>query len=208
MTATIATLAVLVLIGGSVGRTIFRSEGLTPDGDKYFGDIGRSIWSVFVAITSSSFPDQIVASYETSRPSIIYFFAVISIGAILYLNILQIIVFTSFEFGRHCVDKQRAAVREVNLEMAFRALDVLNLGYLVPSQIHDFLDELYTNYFSFRQYGIPSQRERALLMNAMDTNGDGKVSRETFGMILELTRISVAEEVCYIISDTRIYVVL
>jgi hypothetical protein len=189
----------IVVVGGVVGRTIFREVDLKDaaggDGEKYFGSVGRSMWNVFVAITSSSFPDQIVACYEASRPSMMFFFLAISAGAFLYLNVLQVVVFTSFEFGRNLVNQRRTVATEESLQKAFLALDVHNVGYLTHSQIKDVLDELYENYFAFRKFGVPSVRERTLLIRAMDTNSDGKVYKDTFMLILELSRITVHEEV-------------
>lgn len=198
-------LLAMVVVGGIVGRTIFSSVDLSNDGSKYFGSTQRSIWHVFVAITSSSFPDQIVAAYDDSRPSIIYFFVVISIGAFLYLNVLQVVVFTSFESGRNRCDQESAAVRKESLERAFNALDVMNLGFVTHSQVNDILDEMYENYYSFRKFGVPSRRERLLLVRAMDSNGDGKVYRNEFMLVLELTRITVVEEVRLHILDVLFF---
>lgn len=192
-------LLLIVVVCGVVGRTIFRpvdlSDVASGDGEKYFGTVQRSMWNVFVAITSSSFPDQIVACYEASRPSMLFFFLAISAGAFLYLNVLQVVVFTSFEFGRNLVSQRRIAITEDCLQKAFIALDVHNVGYLTHNQMKDVLDELYENYFSFRKFRAPSVRERTLLIRAMDANSDGKIYKDTFMLILELSRISVHEEV-------------
>jgi hypothetical protein len=54
----------------------------------YFGSFQDSVWTLFLAITSTSFPSQMLPSYQDNRDSILFFFSVITVGSFVFLNLV------------------------------------------------------------------------------------------------------------------------
>lgn len=189
---------IFVIIFGIIGRLIF-IDLKVPNNDQYFGTLSNSIFTVFVALSSSSFPDQVIPGYTDERITILYFFIMITFGSFIFLKLQFVAIFTSFESNRQLYELKNRLLTLQLLHIAFEAMDVHKLGYITFPQINEVLEELYTYYSGFKKSGIPSHRERALLLRALDKNGDGKIYYEDFMIILDLTRIQVNEEVINLI---------
>lgn len=161
------------------------------DGNKeYFGNFQNSIWTIFLIITSTGFPTQILPSYSDSRDSIIFFIFTVSMGAFVFLNLILLVVNSEFETGKNKREAVESNYRSLNLQLAFEILDIENKGFLLYSDIDHLLEVLYTNFSDFRKRGVPSDKMRRILVACMDVNSNRKISTREFSMILDVTRIS------------------
>lgn len=93
----------------------------------------------------------------------------------------------------------KSVERLYNLKMAFKVLDVYQRGCLSYTQVFDLLQEVYKSYPEFRggffQQKIPTSNEIAVLVAALDINGDNFIYEEQFMWILHLTQIVIEEKV-------------
>jgi hypothetical protein len=184
-----------IFISGTLGRYIFIDQHI-PQNNPYFGSMADSLWTILVAISSSSYPDQIVPSYTDDRAMMIYFFLMITLGSFIFLKLQFVAIFASFESNRQLFELKSSLLRISFLDEAFVVLDsVEQKGYLTYPQVNEVLEELYSYYSGFRKSGVPTSRGRSLLMKAMDRDGNGRIYQEEFMMFLDLTRIQVNEEV-------------
>jgi len=81
-------LSLLVIAYAAFGPTFGRPD--TSEDDYYFNSFSQSIWSIFVAITSSSWPGQILPSYNNFREVCLFFVSFICLGSYAVLNIIII----------------------------------------------------------------------------------------------------------------------
>lgn len=94
--ASMAVLTILVLfIYGIVGWTMFGAE--LPD---QWGDIGRSMLTLFILLTLESFPDYLNAAREVNGFATLFFLSYVLIAAFIIVNLLIGIVISSMERAR------------------------------------------------------------------------------------------------------------
>jgi hypothetical protein len=165
----------------------------------YFDTFHDSLWTVLTSISTTSFPDQLVPYYTDSRLTFLFFFFYLSIGNFLFLNLVLIFVMAEYNTSLQQTQQKKSYQRKENLKMAFEVLDVYQRGYLSYSQVYDLLQEVYGSYPEFRggylHYKIPSPNEMAVLVAALDINGDNFIYEEQFMWILHLTQIVIQEKV-------------
>lgn len=182
----------LVLFFASMGPFIFNECSNCDDDDfnrSQFETLPDSVWSVFVAITSSSYPGQVIPIYRRSRLFFLYFFAFISLGAYGVLNLCLVVVLYQYnrKVENHADDVSIS--QELLMLRAFQILDTKHAGFLTYKQVSAVLTELYQHYNDFRKAGVPSVSKQALLVKILDTDGDGKISPEDFACLIDVTRI-------------------
>jgi len=68
-------------------------------------------------------------------------------------------------------------------------LKLAKVKHLAPIIIDRLLDELLKNYTDFRKSGIPSAPMRAIFINILDINGDGRICINDFMYFLHCTRV-------------------
>ena len=95
----------LLFVYGMVGWTLFADE--LPDD---WGNIGRSMLTLFVMLTLENFPTYMDAGMEVHPWSWVYFVSFILIAAFVVINVLIGIVLNSMEEAREA--EKRRAVRE------------------------------------------------------------------------------------------------
>jgi hypothetical protein len=90
MTVVLSSFLLLILVYAAIGPMFGRPVHSGDDDDYYFNSFEQSMWSVFVAITSSSWPSQIMVAYSTFREVCVYFVTFILLGSYGLLNITVI----------------------------------------------------------------------------------------------------------------------
>lgn len=194
-------LAILILIFAGFGPLIFDLENHKDDdynnatntndddGTIYFNNFPNAIWSVFVAITSSSYPNQVLPSYHTYRETCIYFISFITLGSFGLLNVIIVLVFIEFQKSlQQSYDKQKI-FRDILLFKAFHVLDVDSKGFLYYDEIQEVCDEMYINYSNFQKIGFNKSLTRKLLIEILDIDGDNKINLKDFLFFLDVMRI-------------------
>lgn len=167
--------------------------------DNYFSSFRNSLWTIFTSISSTNIPNQIIPYYSDSRSTFIYFFLYLSIGNFIFLNLVLVFIMAEYNTALQLTQRQKSYQRIHNLKMAFEVLDVYQRGCLSYSQVYDLLQEVYGSYPEFRggrfHHKIPSMNEMAVLVAALDVNGDNFIYEEQFMWILHLTQIVILEKV-------------
>jgi hypothetical protein len=172
-----------------------RTSGEDDDMNQvYFNTFADSSWSVFVAITSSNYPNQILPAYRENREVFLYFFAFISIGAFGMLNLILVLVLVEFQRASQLATDIQRASRQVLLMRAFEVLDPEGVGSISRAQIMLLLDELYLHYADFRKAGVPKGAARDILVDILDVDGDGKITVHDFLFFLDVMRVKVSKE--------------
>jgi len=182
---------IVILLFAGFGPILFDINDVNND-DDYFTNFSNSIWTIFVAITSSNYPNQIMPSYRKHREVLIYFVSFISIGAFIVLNLCIIIVLVEFQKAIQKFSDIHTASTSVLLIRAFQLLDRTKCGYLTKSQIHYLFYELYTYYSDFQKSSIPSIEQRDILIQILDNDNDGLISINDFLSILDITKIKLS----------------
>eukprot|EP01038_Epipyxis_sp_PR26KG_P004464 gene4464-6313_t len=187
----------LVAFFAAVGPFIFNIQNVTFNNDdtinpEYFGDFSSSFWSIFVAITSSDYPNQIIPAYTKYREVFIFFFLFICLGSFGFLNIIVVVVLVEFRKASQFAFDLRKAKRDIMLIRAYEILDFDNKGYIDRNQIKLLLHELYEHYMDFSRAGIPRGAARNILIDILDVDGDGKISIDDFLYFLDVTRIKLS----------------
>jgi hypothetical protein len=192
----------LVLFFASMGPYIFNECSSCDDDDfnrSQFQTLPDSVWSVFVAITSSSYPGQVMPLYRRTRAFFLYFVAFISLGAYGVLNLCLVVVLYQYNRKAQIHADHVSAATDILMLRAFQVLDVQSKGYLEYAQVRQVLAELYTHYADFRKAGVPSGSKQHLLVKIMDMDGDGKISAADFAHLIDVTRIKLKmdEDITY-----------
>ncbi|RYH05590.1 hypothetical protein EON65_44275, partial [archaeon] len=191
----------VVFIFAGFGPPIYQLQNIGDDSTDddankaYFNSFADSIWSVFTAITSSSWPNQVMPSYREYRDVSIYFISFITLGTYGLLNILLVIVLVEFQRAAQLLADQQQTSRQVLLMRAFEVLDDDCKGYIEYEVIQHLFDELYQYYNDFKRAGIPKGYAKNLLIDILDVDGDGKISIEDFLFLLDVVRIKLAIDV-------------
>ena len=111
-------LSLLVIAYAAFGPTFGRPDVI--EDDYYFNSFSQSIWSIFVAITSSSWPGQILPSYNSFREVCLFFVSFICLGSYVLLNI--IIIGEFHDFISDFVFPDRISVVFMNVSSGARAV--------------------------------------------------------------------------------------
>lgn len=183
----------VILAFAGCGPFIFHSgkdDGAAGD-DMYFDNFPDAAWYIFIAITSSSFPGQIMPAYQRHREMAIYFIAFIGLGAFGLLNLLVVTVLIEFQkAGQIAADTLRAN-RRILLMKAFTLLADPATGIVARADVIALLDELRNHYTDFTRAGIPPGDARHLLVDILDVDGDGAISLHDFLFLLDVVRIRI-----------------
>lgn len=192
-------------IFGSYVHVYSRHSNEDLSGEKYFGSYADSLWAVYTSITSSSYPNQVMALYRWDRASFFYFFSFITIGSFGLLNLIFVTVLVKFESLLQFQSDERKANRNLYLLKAFEAMDTNDKGYLEMRDVKYLFDELYDHYKSFRKNGgIPDDDQKFMLISVLDIDEDKKISLQDFMFILDIMRLRIAEEEEVVIEETFI----
>ena len=111
-------LSLLVIAYAAFGPTFGRPDVI--EDDYYFNSFSQSIWSIFVAITSSSWPGQILPSYNSFREVCLFFVSFICLGSYVLLNI--IIIGEFHDFISDFIFPDRISVVFMNVSSGARAV--------------------------------------------------------------------------------------
>ena len=179
------------------------------DNKPFFGSLNYAIWTVFVMLTSSSFPNQLIPAYTDSRISILYFFTFLSIGHLILLNIILAFVVIDYSLTASKLSIKRNNNRLSSLQAAFELLDTHRRGFLDYFQMLTLIGELFHHHGTFRTkhssglvgyisasltggyFSIPpSYTKQLIIVSTLDTNGDGKITFEEFSCILSVLELS------------------
>ncbi len=184
----------------------------------YYINFGESVWNTYVAVTSSSFPNQLVPGLDGFREFSVFIIILISCGSFLILDTALATV--NFEFKR-AISMKHANEDHVTAELmisAYRILIDIHAGdanvnrlqsraltaeqtasrgekvhlecALRPSSVDSLFDELFDHYTLFRNYGILDTPQRTLFYNVLDINGDGVLCKHDFMFFLDCLRVS------------------
>ncbi len=181
--------------------SIHEDDSLDPNisHSNYFSSFSKSLWTVLTSISTTSLPTQILPYYCDSRLTFIYFFFYLTIGNFFFLNLVLVFVMAEYQNSFQHSQHSKSTLRNANLQMAFHVLDVYQRGYLSYTQVYDLLQEVYRSYPEFRggywHEKTPSSSEIAVLVAALDINGDNFIYEEQFMWILHLTQIIIEEKV-------------
>lgn len=184
----------VVLIFAGFGPPIYDLKDVADDDadNYYFHNFSESVWSVFTAITSTSYPNQIMPAYREWRDVCLYFVSFITIGSFGLLNMIIVIVLVEFQRGTQLLTDSQRITRQILLMRAFEVLDKQCEGVIAKEQVGRLLDELYDHYADFKKAGIPKGYARKLLIDILDVDGDGKISMEDFLFLLDVVRIKLS----------------
>ena len=166
----------------------YRSDDSTNP-NSYFDTYAESLWSVFVAITSSSYPNQVMPGYRAHREFFFYFFVFIAVGSFGFLNFILINVLVGFNDAIKKMDHDKSQARKVLLYHAFNCLDRDKIGFITKEQILLLFNELFSNYTDFIKDGVPSDSKREILYEIMDIDNDDKISLLDFEFILAVMKL-------------------
>ncbi|CAM9517787.1 unnamed protein product, partial [Ectocarpus fasciculatus] len=197
-------LTVLVISLAIFATIIYENKKYDDGDDQYFGSFQDSLWTIFLIITSTGFPNQILPSYQDNRDSIVFFIFVVAVGAFVFLNLILLVVNSEFETGKNNLESIEKNFRSLNLQLAFEVLDIENKGFLSYNDIDELMEKLYENFSDFKKRGTPSAKMRRILVSCMDVNSSRKLTMREFNMILDVTRIKLTRndkwnyaEICF-----------
>lgn len=188
---------IFIMVFAAYGPFIFNLQKVHSDdvaNQLYFNTYGDALWSVFVAITSSCYPNQIMPGYRDHREFFFYFVPFIFMGQFGMLNLILVFVFIDFNKA----NKEKADVlkstRKVLLYHAFSALDTAGVGFVSKDKIRLLLKEIFTYYTDFHKlFGVPSHTKQELLIEILDMDEDGVISLSDFLTILDVVKISIKQ---------------
>jgi len=181
----------MVVLFAAFGPFMLTLENQQQSNDDFFNTYSNSAWSIFVAITTSNYPNQVIPTYSFRRETFIYFVAFMTCGFIV-LNLVVLIVL--LEYGKesnHAIEIQKA-IRKVLLIRAYEVLDEEKIGYITKKQLLLLFDVLYSYYSDFKKFGIPDNEQREVLLEILDIDGDGKITINDFLYLLDVSRIQIS----------------
>ena len=206
-------LGIFVSISAIFADVLFDPADLDHGDDdynaRYYRSYFQSIWTIFVAITSSSYPAQFMPATRAYREFALFFISVISVGGFIILEGAIALVNTSYQGGVVVVKQAENKTKEKAVDYVFeifssinqkvrlekssgRRVSVVQGGEVVSaSQVDKLCNELYSNYGEFMVTGRHGPMERAILRTIMDINGDGKVCKEDFSFFYSVSRIKI-----------------
>jgi hypothetical protein len=194
----LSVLLLLIICLGLFATLVYEfDEPHRADGgnEAYFGTFGEAMWTVFLIITSSSFPSQLIPSYDKNREYMLFFFVAVCLGSFLFLNLILLVIFARFEKGRRLKSRRDEFYRYFNLKLAFEILDKAEIGTLNYQQVQAVFSELYRSFADFRKYGVPSATKQRILVSAMDLDESGFITPYEFNMIIDISRIQLRKQV-------------
>ena len=125
LSAVLAVYVVIICLFAGFGPFLFNMKDFGEDDDitgDYFTNFRTSAWSLLIAMSTSSYPDQVMAGYRAHREFSLFFFLFMTIGSIIMLNLILVVVFVQFQKASLLsVDMQRAVQAGVDAATVFVA---------------------------------------------------------------------------------------
>eukprot|EP00794_Sanderia_malayensis_P008613 gene8613-9543_t len=161
----------------------------TQEGKMYFKDMGQSMMSLIVLLTTANNPDVMMPAYRDNRLYAIYFIAYLSMGLYFFMNMLLAVIYNQFR-GSFMRSLQASFFRRrLGIRTAFEVLQGCQLyGTIMefPSNnvsktaIRKLLQQVY---FSRKSRYLPMMEE---YMNTVQTNSlNAKQFQEMFDIVFE-----------------------
>ena len=143
-------LLVYIALFGYIGYSFFfpgqihDSSNDATDGDpqdnwQYFGSLIDSMWTVFVVLTSSSVPSQLIPSYTNSRLAILYFLCFVIPGTFVLFNIIFAFVIVEYAKASKSFNDQIMRSRLSCLHGAFDCINQEWESNLQYTQVYSLL---------------------------------------------------------------------
>ena len=184
----VGLLTVIVLCLAAFSNIMFELNRY--ENNEYYYSYEESLWSIFVAITSSSYPNQLLPSYQERRNSILFFFVAVVIGSFIFLSLILLVVFSEFKRVGKMFEEVEKTFRQINLKLAFEILDQKGQGYLSYLELDSLLKELYNNFDSFRVPSNSTDIKRRILVAIMDVSNASHIKSEEFNLIVDISHIN------------------
>ena len=146
---TLAMIFLFVTTYAATGHFLFR---YTQEGAIYFPNLGESIWTMQVLLTTANFPDVMLPAYSTNFFWCIFFILFLIMGLYLLLNFLLAQIF--YRFRLRLANQSLQLLRDCE-DLLFEFItqfDCANKGFLTQEEGTNFMcallnkDEQLTNY--------------------------------------------------------------
>ena len=188
----LAVYMVMICMFAGFGLFLYNFENVGKDDDlvvDYFSDFSTSTWSLLIAMSASSYPDQIMPAYREYREFSLFFFLFMALGSLIMLKVILVVVFVEYQkASAHVTDMQRA-VRQVLVAASFDTLDVDNREAIDHDQVSTVLNELNVHYPAFKDTTCPDGDTRSAFVAQLDDNHDGYIYLENYLYILDISQI-------------------
>ena len=179
-------------------------DNATDEEKVYYGSYEDSLWTIFLIITSTGFPNQILPPYDHNRGSIVFFIVVVVLGSFIILNLILLVVNSEFESGKNTRDAIEVNFRNLDLQLAFELLDVEKKNYLEYDDIERLLVKLY-QISGFQDDSIPPSDMLRIMASIMDVNDNGRITLREFSLILDVIKVRLEKKAERSYMDIRMY---
>ena len=206
-------LLVYVALFGYVGYSFFfpgqsnesTSNGASNEGPldngQYFGSLYDSMWTVFVVLTSSSVPSQLIPSYTTSRLAILYFMWFIIPGTFVLFNIIFAFVIVEYAKANKAYSDR---IMRSRISCLHNAYDCINEDHdeegLQYSQVYSLLRVYFDTINGYNVTKI-TDTKIIIMVTSLDVDNQGVIDFNKFACLLTIIQ-------SHIILETRKYTYL
>eukprot|EP01025_Chloroclados_australasicus_P000577 TRINITY_DN10257_c1_g1_i3.p1 TRINITY_DN10257_c1_g1~~TRINITY_DN10257_c1_g1_i3.p1 ORF type:complete len:694 (+),score=34.57 TRINITY_DN10257_c1_g1_i3:287-2083(+) len=160
-----------------VGTLLFNN---LPQQAQYFVDFQTSIWSLFVLMTTSNYPDLSVRALDVSRLYFFYFLVFVILIVFFQTSLFTAIVYKMYQDKVDFESSDEKKKTRRALERAWSYLDPNQRGYLTYEEINRLAKEM-LKYRQFRKY--LDLKNIDLFFCALDVNDSGKIEEDGFYQI-------------------------
>jgi voltage-gated sodium channel len=103
----VGLLLLLVYVSAVMGTMLFAEAS-----DKYFGDLGRSLWTLFQVMTGEAWPDVAADVMEEQPMAWVFFLVFILVSTFVVLNLFLAVIVSAMESVRDDEQEERQEQQE------------------------------------------------------------------------------------------------
>jgi hypothetical protein len=112
-------LFVVILFYGWIGVVAFYDS---PEGADSFSNLVEAMWTLWICVTTANYPDVMMASYNQSRWTVLYFVSFMMVTFFFMMNIILASVVNSYDNDTEAREKMLDEMIQHNLKQAFQLL--------------------------------------------------------------------------------------
>lgn len=166
----------------------------TTEGRLYFPNLGESVLSLFILLTTANFPDIMMPGYSQSRITALFFIAFLVAGVFFFMNLVLATIYHNYR--KQCeanmtLFRQR---RQEALDVAFQLLDINGTGSLEFSVCQALLVELerpMVSIFDWRTSKVIGMDRASNRLSILQENPTGGINKSMFSDLVSNVKLKI-----------------
>jgi hypothetical protein len=179
-----------LLLYSYYGTVLFSNHSKdSKEGLLYFNNLGTSVWSLWILLTTANFPDIMLPSYMTNRYVIVFFGSFLVLNVFVVTNVLLASVYSCYVSEREHYMEVLKINRLSNIRESYNVLNFYNDDTVSKQTINDLVNVMNRYSKTIKHFKPIPQSKIQLILDILDKDNDGTISHREFETFVELIAV-------------------